>query len=642
MDANQLYIEDFHYILSGRTSGQVKVKCPLCIEKRSNKRDRSLSINIGDMVYHCHHCEAKGVLKSRNGDIETSNKEAYYKLKKKEYKRPEKKEIESRYDKAFLGFFEGRGIRETTLIEARVTQESEWFSQHNAKKGCIAFNYFLKGELINVKHRTREKDFKLISGAELILYNIDSIHPSKYSENEEKSALWVEGEMDCLTLMECGYKHCISVPNGASTNLEYADNYIEEYIEPLEYIYVCVDNDKKGVELKDELFRRFGREKCRLVNYPEPCKDINEVLMKYGKDAVKKCIDDFIEIKPDGIQELVDVESSLDYLYNHGFESGVKIGVPDFDRLISFKVGLLHIVTGVPSHGKTFLLNYVLSRLNILHDWKIAFFSPEFYPTYDHIGQMIETFGGKRFSKENFTQMEYEAMKGYVSKNLFWIDPDDTDINSVLERAKYLIKRKGIRALVIDPFNSLTDKEKGGVKQDEYISEFLQQLRWFARKYGVAIFLVMHPTKQVKSDKGLYPVCDLYACKGAAEIYDKADVGITAWRNEQENYCEAHITKVKFRHLGEKGHATFKFNMNNGRYSSIPDAMELMKVGANINTIPIEWDNSNWIIDKINRCNIQQPLMVEDAPIEYHPDHTHEPETRDDMPFGAAIDESPF
>lgn len=651
MEGKQLYIEDFQYILSRSGRKQVKVKCPLCIDRRTNKRDLSLSINTESLEYHCHYCEAKGVLKSKYEGNKNISSEVYYKPKKKEYKRPNKKIVkeDSKYSESLIEFFKGRCISEKTLINAGVTQEVAWFPQHNANKGCMAFNYFLNGELINTKYRTRNKDFMLISGAELILYNIDSIHPSKYEEGEEKSAIYVEGEMDCLSLIECGYKHCVSVPNGASTNLEYLDNYVEEYLEPLDFIYICVDNDRKGTELKDELLRRFGREKCRIVNYPEPCKDINEVLMQYGKDEVRKCIDNFIELKPDGIQELVDVESSLDYLYNHGFEPGVKIGVPDFDRLISFKVGLLHIVTGVPSHGKTFLLNYILSRINILHGWKMAFFSPEFYPTYDHIGQMIETFGGKRFCKENFTQMEYETMKEYVAKNCFWIDPDDTDINSVLERAKYLIKRKGIKVLVIDPFNSLTDRERGNAKQDEYISDFLQQLRWFARKNGIAIFLVMHPTKQIKNDKGLYPVCDLYSCKGAAEIYDKADVGITAWRNEQENYCEAHITKVKFRHLGEKGHATFKFNINNGRFVSIRDADELRKAGENINTMSIAWDNSNYILDKFKSESEQQPIFSPE-PTTWHNQESKDVEEEDelpfsndrDFPFGREIDEVPF
>ena len=478
----------------------------------------------------------------------------------------------------------------------------------------MAFNYYLDGELINIKHRTRNKDFKLVSGAKLIPYNIDSIAPEVYESDEEKYCLYVEGEIDALTYIECGFEHVVSVPNGASTNLEYLDDFIDSHFDKLDCIYISVDNDKKGVECRNELIRRFGSEMCKLVEYPKPCKDINEVLVQYGRSAVEECVRNAKDCKPDGIQELVDVEAALDDIFEHGFEKGATFGIPSLDDIFSVKTGLLHIVTGVPSHGKSFMLNYLLIRLNLLHDWKVAFFSPEFYPVSHHIAQTIETYGGQRFCKENYSIPVYEKMKDYLARNMFYIDPNDCDINSVLERAKYLIRKKGIKVLVIDPFNSLIDKERKNQKQDEYISDFLQKLRWFCRKYDVAGFIVMHPTKLQKLENGQYPVCDLYNCKGASEINDKADVGITAWRNKEEDYAELHITKMKFRNLGKNGHATFKFNINNGRYVEIGDADDLRARGVSIPTMEVVWDNSNYILKKLQTANSQE--MFDDTPVQ--------------------------
>ena len=397
--------------------------------------------------------------------------------------------------------------------------------------------------------------------------------------------------MDALTYIECGLSHVVSVPNGANSNLSWLDDYIESHFDPLEVIYISSDNDKKGLELREELLRRFGKEKCKIIDYPKPCKDINEVLMQYGRDTVIDCFNNAVEFRPEGINELIDIEQSLDYLFLNGLQKGCTIGMENFDNIMSFKTGLLTIVTGVPSHGKTYFLNYVLIRLNLIHNWKVAYFSPEFYPVYEHTAQVIETIGGKRFGNRYYTVEEYKELKEYVEDNFFWIDPDDTDINSVMERAKYLIKKKGIKALVIDPFNALTDNERKNQKQDEYISDFLQKLRWFARKYDVEVFLVMHPTKLVRNDNGLYPVCDLYNCKGASEIYDKADVGITVWRNEKQDFVEVHITKIKFRHLGEKGKVSFKFNVKNGRYIAIPNSDEWRIDGAPTFTM----DDTNYL-----------------------------------------------
>ena len=635
-DKDILYIEDFYPILAGKR-GQIKTFCPFCREARSNKRDRSLSVNTETLAYHCHYCDAKGYLKSKMNET-LAQDQRYFKPQPKVFVKPKPKEPnkESQFHDSLLQWFKDRGISEKTLLDARITEEIEYMPQCKAKKGCIAFNYYLDDELINVKYRTREKDFKLVSGAQLIPYNINSIAQESYQDGEEKAAIIVEGEMDALTYLECGYTHVVSVPNGANKNLEYLDDFIDSHFEPLDVIYISTDNDRKGVEVRQELIRRFGQDKCRVIDYPSPCKDINEVLMQYGRDAVKKCVEEYTELKMEGIQELVDVESNLDFIFNNGLQKGATVGIPSLDKILSFKTGMLNIVTGVPSHGKTFALNYLLARLNILHGWKMAFFSPEFYPVSTHIAQVIETLGGQRFSSKNYTKSVYEVMKEYMCKNMFWIDPDETDIQSVMDRAKYLIRKKGIKVLVIDPFNALTDKTKKNQKQDEYISDFLQKLRWFARKYDVAIFLVMHPTKLLKLENGLYPVCDLYNCKGASEIFDKADIGLTVWRNEQEDYAEIHVTKIKFRHLGEKGKAAFKFNIQNGRYVEIADPDELRRQGVDIRTMPVSWDNSNYILAKLNNQEEQVSFVLPSVEPQ-----NNEFATNDFDPFGSE-DDSPF
>lgn len=603
-----LYVEDFQQVLSGR-SGQIKTFCPFCREVRTNKRDRSLSINTQTLAYHCHYCDAKGYLKSRMGDM-LAKEQRYFKPQPKRYVKPKPKDESKQevFGESFLGWFKERGISKETLLKARVTQEL--FPHGKEKKGCVAFNYYFEDELINIKYRTKDKQFAQVSGAKLIPYNVNSIAPEAFKEGEEKSVIITEGEMDALTYIECGYNHVVSVPSGATGNLDWLDDFIDSHFESLDVFYISVDNDQKGVEERQELIRRLGRDRCCIIDYPKPCKDINEVLLQYGKDAVRKCVENFTELKMEGVQELVDVESNLDFIFNNGLQKGATVGIPSLDKILSFKTGMLNVVTGVPSHGKTFMLNYLLVRLNLIHNWKMAFFSPEFYPVSTHIAQVIETFGGARFSAQNYNQSTYEVMKEYMCKNFFWINPDDTDVQSVMDRAQYLIRKKGIKALVIDPFNALTDKTRKNQKQDEYISDFLQKLRWFARKFNVAVFLVIHPTKLSKLENGLYPVCDLYNCKGASEIFDKADMGLTVWRNELEDYAELHVTKIKFRHLGEKGKASFKFNINNGRYVEIDNPDDLRHQGVDIRTMQVQWDNTNYIVNKINNPETKELFVL--------------------------------
>lgn len=590
-DGRVLYFEDYQHLFRGKLN--VSTICPFCNDTRDNVGSKSFSINTQTGAYHCFHCEAKGYLKSKYEETQKAMNGGVKEKKQYVVPKPVEQERVGKYGDSLLEYFKSRGISKTTLELARVTQESMFSHKQNRNVACIGFNFFDGGTLVNVKKRTRDKEFQLVAGAKNIPYNLNGISDISYIDGETRYAIITEGEMDALTYIECGLTHVVSVPNGANKNLEWLDDYIDQYFNPLEVIYISSDNDHKGLELREELLHRFGRDRCKVVEYPRPCKDINEVLMQYGRDAVVECFDNARELRPEGINELSDIEQPLDYLFANGFQKGAQIGLGDFDNLMSFRTGMLTIITGVPSHGKTYFLNFALIRLNMIHGWKVAFFSPEFYPVHEHVAQIIETIGGRRFGSRNYSNEEYSDLKDYVDKNFFWLDPDDTDINSVMERAKYLIRRRGIKSLVIDPFNALTDSARRNQKTDEYISDFLQKLRWFARKYDVEVFIVMHPTKLSKMENGLYPVCDLYNCKGASEIYDKADVGLTVWRNEKLDYAEVHVTKMKFRHLGGKGKSTFKFCLLNGRYKQVQPAED--DLDASVKGIPINFDSTNWL-----------------------------------------------
>lgn len=628
-----LYIEDYQHLFNGKKN--ISTVCPFCDNTRGTKGAKSFSINTQTGAYQCFHCEAKGYLRSRFDE----NQRNVVVQQKTEYvvPKPIGQERVGVYGDGLLEYFRSRGISKTTLEIAKVTQEKMYSKTKEKEIACIGFNYFDKQELVNVKKRTRYKEFQLVAGARNIPYNINSISEEQYTSGEERYGIITEGEMDTLTYIECGLPHAVSVPNGANSNLGWLDDYIDTHFDKLDVIYISSDSDKKGLELREELLRRFGREKCKVVEYPSPCKDINEVLMQYGKDAVKECFNNAVEFKPDGVNELLDVEPQLDYLFLNGFQKGYTIGIENFDNIISFKTGLLTIVTGVPSHGKTYFLNFVLIKLNLLHCWKVAYFSPEFYPVHDHIAQVIETIGGRRFGNKNYSIDEYKKLKMYVEDNFFWIDPDDTDINSVMERAKYLIRKKGIKALVIDPFNALTDNERKNQKQDEYISEFLQKLRWFARKYDVEVFLVMHPTKLQRGDNGLYPVCDLYNCKGASEIYDKADIGLTVWRNEREDFAEVHVTKVKFRHLGTKGKASFKFDVKNGRYYPILN-IEDRRIDDAVGFVS---DERSYLDDDGQQSYDGGDMVAQAKPIQPNYGFEQPQDTTDDY-FEQNNDEAPF
>src|SRR5574344_691557 len=229
------------------------------------------------------------------------------KRERKEYKKPTHTGKATISDRA-LKWFEGRGISRQTVEALKITEGEEWMPQKNGQANTIQFNYYRNGELINTKFRTGDKCFKLCSGAELLPYNIDSIKGTK-------ECIITEGEMDALSVVECGRFDVISVPNGANANLAYLDDYIEEYFDDKETIFIASDTDTKGVILRDELLRRFGAERCRILEYGEGCKDANEHLMKFGRESLLQCLANAPDVKIEGIFTVSDFEQSLDAIF---------------------------------------------------------------------------------------------------------------------------------------------------------------------------------------------------------------------------------------------------------------------------------------------------------------------------------------
>lgn len=533
-----------------RKTGKLKLTCPRCSATRSNPKDRSLSVDLDKGVWKCHHCDWAGRLKTDEWRREVKPE--------KSYKRPEQRPLASVPPK-ITAYFAQRGISNSTLTEAKVDAGVEFSPEDGRDMTVIRFNYFLDGELVNVKSRTGNKHFRLISGAELTPYNIDAIR-------DTPQCIITEGEIDCLSFIEAGRTDVVSVPNGAK-NMNFLDDFMEGWFDDKEVIYIAADTDTAGLSMRDELIRRFGAERCRIVTYGEGCKDANEHLVKYGKDSLIECLKRAKDIKVDGVFTLDDYEDSLDDLWQNGLRKGMLTGLENFDMLISFETKRLCVVTGIPSSGKSEFIDEMCVRFNILHGWKAAFFSPENMPIAYHASKLLEKLTGTKMARSHLKPTEFEMAKDYLRDNFFHILPKDANtLANILTKAEYLVKRKGIKVLVIDPYNRI-ESDSGNLSETQLISRQLDMMTNFAQKHDVLVILMAHPHKITKVNTDEDGIPTLYHINGSAHFYNKADFGIVVHRNKVDNYTLVRVSKVKFRHLGEGGDAKFKYDTRNGRYA---------------------------------------------------------------------------
>lgn len=536
---------DYNIVIPhNKHSGQVATICPQCSHLRKKSKDKCLGVNLDRKVWHCNHCGWSGGIREPKSQIV--------------YAKPEWKNRTELPDKV-VKWFEGRGIRQNTLSQARITCGVEWMPKSQKEMTVIEFNYFRDGELINIKYRDAEKGFKLYKDAELIFYNIDAI---KYDEE----CVIVEGEMDCLSFMEAGINNVVSVPNGAninSNNLTYLDNCIE-YFDNKTKIYIATDNDIAGRKLRQELADRLGIERCCYIDFGD-CKDANEYLLKYGIEGLHGVKAKYKDFPIEGVFTISDLKDDISDMYEVGLDCGVDTGIDGFNlRVVK---GYITVVGGIPGHGKSDWIDNMAVHLKVNHGWNGAFYSPENKPTRLHISKIARKLTGKPWDGDNrLSKGDLQDVMDYLDNSFWFIKPEkDFTLESILESVRRLKQRYGIDFFVIDAWNKL--EHKYDANEHKYIGESLDMLGNFCESTNVHCFLAAHPRKMAKDKDGItYLVPTMYDISGSSHFYNKCDNGITVYRDFQTNKTYVHRQKVKFSHWGSVDVSEYDYDLVSGRY----------------------------------------------------------------------------
>ena len=567
--------EDFGIKLPAKgRSGQVHTQCPTCSSQRRKKKASCLSVNVDEGIWLCHHCGWSGSLSNGKDSLGAS---ALH-WRKPKYVKPEPMPSTS-IKSTIVKWFNDRGITENTLVETDIGERKVYMPQIEDFTMAIAFPYYKNGELINVKYRDHKKNFRLEAGAQRCFYGIDDI------EGEDINVVIVEGEIDKLSLWEAGIRTCLSVPDGAppinSTDYSSKFDYLNdpwlhsEKFKDVEKFIIAVDNDEPGNKLEEELSRRLGKDKCHKVIWPEGCKDANDVLVKYGKTVLSECITHAKPYPIAGTYNADNLTESIDRLYDSGVERGVSTGWNTIDPYYLVRPGAFTVVTGIPSSGKSNWMDALMVNIAKNNGWNFAIFSPENQPLEDHMARVLEKYVGQPFMDGPTPRMTKEDLllgKDWLTKHFTWILPSDDkewSLDVILDAAKRLVLTKGIRGLVIDPWNELEHTRASNQTETEYISIALKRIRQFGRRYGIHIWVIAHPAKLYRDKNGKVPIPTPYDISGSARWRDKSDNCITIWRDlSKEEGCliEVHVQKVRFRQDGKIGTGELTYNWRMGTY----------------------------------------------------------------------------
>lgn len=536
-----------------------KQKCPVCPQVgKQHISDTPLSVNANEKMFKCHKCSWAGHYGNDNE----------FKQMEKKYEKPDIGN-QTELNDNILQHFSKRLISQKTLIRNKIkSAKGDWF----------AFTYYNGDEPVKVKYKTPSKKMMQSKNSMPFIYKYNDVL-------NQKEIIICEGEEETLIWEEAGFLNACSVDMGApNPNDSNYDNKLQcitncfDVFENAEIIFIAVDNDTNGKILEKELIRRFGAEKCKIIDFID-VKDANDFAFKYGFNGLIDAKENAKDIRIDGIFELSDFRNEILNNYLNGQPVGTTTYFKDVDVCWKWRLGEVNVWSGYNNEGKSLFLKQLQIAKSIGDNWKHAIFSPEEVPLNEWFTDLIESYVGKSADKTQgkynnyMSKMEIEDAMDFISKYFYNILPEkDHSLDALLAKFSYCVRKYNVKTVTFDPYNQIHHLMKSGEREDLYISRFMAELKRFAVKHMVSVNLVAHQVTPsfVKGEN--YPEPNLYKIKGGGTFADKADNVLAIWReNRNTDKFDTSVAfisqKIKKQKLtGIPGRTDLKFDRNKNRY----------------------------------------------------------------------------
>ena len=388
-------------------------------------------------------------------------------------------------------YFNERGISETTLDAFQIGAD---------QTGNIIFPFYVEGELLYIKYRqptravTKRKEWA-IANTKPVLFGMDLCVP-------DQPLVITEGQIDTMSLYEAGIRNVVSVPTGCE-NFDWIDP-CWEWLEQFDKIVLFGDDDTPGRKMIKVLVGRLGEDRCWVVeDYPDNCKDANDILVNLGAEALSNTFHAAHEMPIQHIIDLADVRFK-----DPTQVPRIKTMIPALDESINgIEAGSLLLVSGDTGHGKstlsgTFLLNA------IEQGYSVCAYSGELTPEKFFEWTTLQAAGS------DYITLKYDAVKGkqvpvvhppalerireWIRGKFYLFDcADDYSIpvaENIIKTFTAMARRRGCKLFLVD--NLMTAIADAPDEEYRAQAKFMVELKRFANRFNVGVILVAHPRKR--------------------------------------------------------------------------------------------------------------------------------------------------
>lgn len=424
---------------------------------------------------------------------------------------------------AVENYFEIRKISQQTLDYAKVG------AMQNERGDYVAFNFYdTTDKLVGVKYRTLLPKSKE-NGARFFWQSNTSPCTALYNMNQcnPNNPLYItEGMIDALSIIEVGKKNVVSIPGGAN-DFKWIDENLD-WLEQFDKIILWFDSDEAGIKCRNEAMRRLGAYRTDYIFCAEiyekngkeyTIKDANELLIGKGKESVLWYLDNPVQSEIDGIDDVADAPD-FDIESAEGWYT--KIGLLD-ETIYKGLFSTFGIISGFKGSGKSTFVNQLICEW-LTQGYDTFVFSGELSLSRFKrwIERMMAGIEGVELSTSGVPKISLEVqkkMRDWYRGHMHYFNTTKVEPTpeNILERIEYLVRKKGVRFVVIDnlmtiSFNCRKDEELSKQK------EFCNKLMLLKNKYDLCIFLVDHPIKLADTT-----LIDSDHIRGTGDITNMAD-----------------------------------------------------------------------------------------------------------------------
>lgn len=549
----------------GRDRG--RYLCPACSHTRSpahkNQRCLSVSLEGSGVVYMCHHC-------GESGAFSLNERRA-----KPVQKKPSRVEVPAEVTDQTITekvetWLASRGLDGLIDHDDLIINRKVYFPSNQKEEAAVGFVYRGEnGEIIGIKWRSVESKQYRHEGDANHLFRGFQLDPSQ-------PIILVEGEIDAMSYVAAGITNVASTPAGAPDKKPDEDRekdtfkyltHHKDLLTQCRWIGIATDDDAPGDILGDEIARRLGRARCWRMRAGGGLKDSNEVWLLLGADGLNEMIEEAKGYPVVGLYSVEEYWDSVEAIYEGGYHSGLRTRISrDLDAIYTVAPGQVTVITGIPNSGKSEFVDAIALSMMTWHEWPIAYWSPE-NPPQDHLIKLCEKsvekpfFGDKRMSKEEMN----EAMESLNEKISFLADAKDRTVNRIVQLAEDAAMSKGIRGLVVDPYNYIDLQVDRNQTETKAIGDMIVKLHTFATNYDAHVWIVAHPSKLFAKDGKIAPPTG-YSISGSANWFNMPDCGLTVWREQTPGDSKIMSWKCRWKWIGKQGEAPLEYDMNCGIY----------------------------------------------------------------------------